>query len=302
MLIAMTERTYHSKIILFGEYSMIFDATALMVPLKRFSAQWRFSSRLMAEGAAASNASLQRFADYLSTLDEAKSVLDLQRFNHELYNEMYLDSDVPSGYGLGSSGVLVAAVYDRYATQRTDDLLQLKTLFGKMESFFHGSSSGIDPLQCYLGRPFRISTDGVTLLPEDFLPKEIHVFLADTGKKSNTKPLVQYFKGKREDPSYLQAFQSEYVPCVSACIDHLVAGEKESFFESLRQLTAGQLKFLRPMITDNSIDLFLEQPSFHLGFKISGSGGGGYVLGFTDDVNKTKAFMEGYDIIWIKDI
>ena len=302
MLIAMTERTYHSKIILFGEYSMIFDATALMVPLNRFSAQWRFSSRLMAEGAAASNASLQRFADYLSTLDEAKSVLDLQRFNHELYNEMYLDSDVPSGYGLGSSGVLVAAVYDRYATQRTDDLLQLKTLFGKMESFFHGSSSGIDPLQCYLGRPFRISTDGVTLLPEDFLPKEIHVFLADTGKKSNTKPLVQYFKGKREDPSYLQAFQSEYVPCVSACIDHLVTGEKEAFFESLRQLTAGQLKFLRPMITDNSIDLFLERPSFHLGFKISGSGGGGYVLGFTDDVNKTKAFMEGYDIIWIKDI
>lgn len=301
MLTAMTERTYHSKVILFGEYSMIFDATALMVPLNRFTAQWRFSSRLMAEGAAVSNASLQRFADYLSTLDEAKSVLDLQRFNHELYYEMYLDSDVPSGYGLGSSGVLVAAVYDRYATQRTDDLLQLKTLFGKMESFFHGSSSGIDPLQCYLGRPFRISADGVTLLPEDFLPKEIHVFLADTGKKSNTKPLVQYFKDKRRDTSYLEAFQSEYVPCVSACIDQLVAGERESFFESLRQLTAGQLKFLRPMITDNSIDLFLERPSFNLGFKISGSGGGGYVLGFTDDIEKTKAFMEGYDIIWVKD-
>lgn len=278
---------------------MIFDATALMIPLRRFSAQWRFSSRLMAQGAAASNASLRRFADYLSTLKEVKDLIDLPRFNHELYYELYLDSNVPSGYGLGSSGTLVAAVYDRYARQKSDDLLQLKTLFGKMESFFHGSSSGIDPLQCYLNQPFRITSDGVTLLPEDFIPKDIHVFLADTGKKSNTKPLVQYFKSKREDIEYLKAFQTAYVPCVSACIDHLVAGEKEAFFGSLRQLTDGQLKFLRPMITDDSIDLFLEKPDFNIGFKISGSGGGGYVLGFTDDVNKTKAFMEGYDIIWV---
>ena len=294
----MTERTYHSKIILFGEYSMIFDATALMVPLRKFSAQWRQASHLSPE-AASSNASLQRFADYLSTLNEAKNALDLLRFNHELQYNLYLDSDVPSGYGLGSSGVLVAAVYDRYTLQPLDDLLQLKTLFGQMESFFHGSSSGIDPLQCYLGKPFRISAEGVTLLPDDFITADIHVFLADTGKKSNTKPLVQYFKGKREDASYLQAFQSEYVPCVSACIGHLIQGEKTAFFASLRRLTDGQLKFLRPMITDNSIDLFLEKPDFNIGFKISGSGGGGYVLGFTDDVAKAEAFLEGYDLLWI---
>lgn len=294
----MNDRTYHSKIILFGEYSMIFDATALMVPLSRFSAQWRNASHL-SESAAASNASLQRFADYLSTLDEAKDVIDLRRFNHELQYNLFLDSDVPSGYGLGSSGVLVAAVYDHYATQKTDDLLQLKALFGKMESYFHGSSSGIDPLQCYLGQPFRITPQGVSMLPVDFMPDDIHVFLADTGQKSNTKPLVQYFKKKREDTDYLRAFQSDYVPCVSACIDHLVAGEKEAFFSSLRRLTDGQLRFLRPMITDNTIDLFLEKPDFNLGFKISGSGGGGYVLGFTDDIDKTKAFMEGYELIWL---
>ena len=60
----MRER-YYSKVILFGEYSMIFDSTALMVPLKQFSAQWRFASQLSAQGSAASNASLQRFSDYL---------------------------------------------------------------------------------------------------------------------------------------------------------------------------------------------------------------------------------------------
>lgn len=291
--------TYYSKVILFGEYSMIFDSTALMIPLRKFLAQWRSSSRLMAQGAAASNASLQRFLDYLSTLDEVRDIIDTQAFGHDLYYEQYLDSNIPSGYGLGSSGTLVAAVYDRYAKQKTDDLLQLKSIFGRMESFFHGSSSGIDPLQCYLNQPFRITPDGVTILPEDFMPSDVHVFLADTGIKSNTKPLVQYFKGKREDADYLNAFQTTYVPYVSACIDHLVNGQKEAFFASLRQLTDGQLKFLRPMITDNTIDLFLERPDFNIGFKISGSGGGGYVLGFTDDVEKTTEFMDDYQLIWV---
>ncbi|MBO7082268.1 MAG: hypothetical protein J6W30_00275 [Bacteroidales bacterium] len=295
----MNERVFHSKTILFGEYSMIFDSTALMVPMTKFSAHLRFASHMLAQGSAASNASIQRFADYLQDQPDLKDVIDLQMLNYDLYNGLFLDSDVPSGYGLGSSGTLVAAIYDSYAKQKTDDLLQLKTLFGKMESCFHGSSSGIDPLQCYLGKPFRITPQAVTLLPDDFIPADIHVFLVDTGIKSNTKPLVQHFRKKCEDPKFLNDFKTTYVPCVSACIDNLIEGKTEAFFSSLRQLTDGQLRFLRPMITDNTIDLFLEKPDFHFGVKISGSGGGGYVLGFTDDVEQTKQFLEGYDLIWL---
>ena len=290
----MRER-YYSKVILFGEYSMIFDSTALMVPLKRFSAQWRFASS--AQGSTASNASLKRFADYLSTLDNAKEIFDLQRLNRDLSYHLYLDSNVPSGYGLGSSGTLVAAVYDGYAKQKTDDLLALKTLFGQMESYFHGSSSGIDPLQCYLGKPFKITPQGVQILPDDFLKKDIHICLIDTKIKSNTKPLVNHFKAQRENLEFLQHFQSEYVPCVTSCINSKIESDKELFFNSLKQLTKGQLQFLRPMITDNTLDLFTSDYDFNFGVKISGSGGGGYVLGFTDDIDKTNKLLvfEGID-------
>ena len=308
---------YYSKVILFGEYSMIFDATALMIPLKRFSAQWRFASHLSAQGAAASNASLQRFSDYLSTLDETKDIIDLQRFNHDLHYNLFLDSNVPSGYGLGSSGTLVAAVYDAYAKQKTDDYLQLKTLFGKMESFFHGSSSGIDPLQCYLGKPFKITPEGVQLLSDDFLKKDIHICLIDTKIKSNTKPLVDHFKQQRKNPDFLSRFQTEYLPAVRSCINTMIAGDKDLFFNSLKQLTQGQLQFLRPMITDNTMDLFTADYDFHFGVKISGSGGGGYVLGFTDDTTKASELLSlpchsnagtqgwreskggGFDVIWL---
>lgn len=295
----MNERVFHSKVILFGEYSMIFDSTALMIPLTQYSAHLRFASHLLAQGSAASNASMQRFADYLSVTPDLKDLFDLPLLNNDLYNGLFLDSDVPSGYGLGSSGTLVASVYDSYAKQKTEDLLKLKTIFGRMESCFHGSSSGIDPLQCYLGKPFRITPETVTLLPNNFIPNDIHVLLVDTDIKSNTKPLVQYFRKKLEDPEYHKAFKTSYVPCVSACIDHLIAGKKEAFFSSLRQLTEGQLRFLRPMITDNTIDLFLEKPDFNIGFKISGSGGGGYVLGFTDNVAQAKCFLDGYNMIWL---
>ena len=290
---------YYSKVILFGEYSMIFDATALMIPLKRFSAQWRFASHLSAPGAAASNASLQRFSDYLSTLDETKDVIDLQRFNHDLHYNLFLDSDVPSGYGLGSSGTLVAAVYDAYAKQKTNDFLQLKALFGNMESFFHGSSSGIDPLQCYLGKPFKITPEGVQLLSDDFLKNDIHICLIDTKIKSNTKPLVDHFKQQRKNPVFLNRFQAEYLPAVRTCIDTMITGDKALFFKSLKQLTQGQLQFLRPMITDNTMDLFTADYDFHFGVKISGSGGGGYVLGFTDDVPKASELLKNFKVLWL---
>ena len=291
---------FHSKIILFGEYSMIFDATALMIPFRDCYGVWKTDPSLAAPGALSSNKSIRRFSQYLAADEELGLMFDFPRLDAELNAGLFFDSNVPTGYGLGSSGMLSAAVYQRFALRHVDDFMELKRILGRMESCFHGSSSGIDPLQCYLNQPFKITPQGVALLEEDFIPSDIHVFLAETGIKSNTKPLVQYFKKKRDEADYLLAFQSEYVPCVSACIDQLIAGEKESFFTSLRQLTEGQMRFLRPMITDNAIDLFIEKPNFHFGVKISGSGGGGYVLGFTDDKKKTAEFMNDYNLIWVR--
>ena len=294
----MRER-YYSKVILFGEYSMIFDSTALMIPLTKFSAQWRFASHLDASGGMASNSSLQSFADYLSSVNELKNIIDLQRLNHELHYGLFLSSNVPSGYGLGSSGTLVAAVYDGYAKQKTDDLLQLKKLFGLMESYFHGSSSGIDPLQCYLGKPFKITSQGVQSLSDDFLKKDIHICLIDTKIKSNTKPLVEHFKEQHMNPRFYNRFQKEYTPLVKSCIDTVTQGDANLFFNSLKQLTKGQLEFLRPMITDNTLDLFTTDYDFDFGVKISGSGGGGYVLGFTDDVKQASDLLKDYEVIWL---
>ena len=290
---------YYSKVILFGEYSMIFDATALVIPLKRFSAQWQFPQSRNLASSLPSNQSLKQFCKYLSENQELANLFDFQSFDKDLNGGLFLASNVPSGYGLGSSGALVAAVYDRYAIQKTEDYLQLKTCFGQMESYFHGSSSGIDPLQCYLGQPFRITPKGAQILSDEFLKKDIRICLIDTKIKSNTKPLVEHFKAQRETPEFLSRFQAAYSPNIKTCIETMISCDKDLFFKSLKQLTKGQLQFLRPMITDNTLDLFTSDYDFNFGVKISGSGGGGYVLGFTDEVDATSNLLRDFEVVWL---
>ena len=79
----------------------------------------------------------------------------------------------------------------------------------------------------------------------------------------------------------------------------MISCDKDLFFKSLKQLAKGQLQFLRPMITDNTLDLFTSDYDFNFGVKISGSGGGGYVLGFTDDVDATSNLLRDFEVVWL---
>src|SRR5690606_5222108 len=115
-----------------------------------------------------SNGRLQAFAEYLKELQAQgeSASFDMKALERDIAAGMYFDSSIPQGYGIGSSGALVAAIYDRYAQDKItvlenltrDKLLRLKEIFGKMESFFHGKSSGLDPLNSYLSLPILINS------------------------------------------------------------------------------------------------------------------------------------------------
>ena len=112
----------------------------------------------------ASNQSLFEYTKYLAGLSEGLLRFDWEAIKADLDRKLYFDSNIPQGYGVGSSGALVAAFYDRYALEKTyskDDLTSqklthLKNIFATMESHFHGQSSGLDPLNSYLSLPLLI--------------------------------------------------------------------------------------------------------------------------------------------------
>ncbi|MBO4575366.1 MAG: hypothetical protein J5708_08635 [Bacteroidales bacterium] len=299
----MEIKKYYGKVILFGEYSMIFGSPAMLMPLYTSESHWDYIWRKRGKRNYSSNRSLHMFANYLSENEYFTDKIDIQKFTTELKRGLFLDSCIPSGYGVGSSGALTAAVYDRFKSKEIEDLLELKKFLGDMENCFHGSSSGLDPLQCYLGKPFIITEDKqIKLLEKDFMPSNIHVFLIDSQVKSDTKSLVNYFKEQRENPKYLKAFNELYYPFVGRCIDSLVSGDEALFFENLRHLSYYQTIMMRPMITDNMLPLFsLKHEDVGFQIKICGSGGGGYFLGFADDVDKTNDYMKesGFPITWV---
>lgn len=306
----MENRKYHGKIILFGEYSMIFGYKALLIPYYSAYGEWTSVINRPSERGFDSNQSLFSFYEYLCKDDKFR-ILDLRRFEMELNAGLYFDSNIPSGYGVGSSGALVAATYDRYKLVEIENFSRLKDFLASMENCFHGSSSGNDPLQCYYGKPFIIrqqSTDNglqtlFTKFNDDFISEDIHIFLIDTLIKSPTAPLVEHFKELRNESNYLNKFDNEYVPLVEKCITSLIDKNDNEFFSNLLYLSRLQTELLTHTIPDSFMKYFLtdiNKEGFQV--KLCGAGGGGYLLGFCKNVDKTNDFWNnfGYKIIWIK--
>ena len=159
---------FYSKILLFGEYGIIKDSKGLSIPYNFYNGALKWDNNT-SQVAKNSNRSLASFAMYLEKLSKNEAYLvtfDHEKLSEDVANGMYFDSTIPQGYGVGSSGALVAAIYDKYANNKItvlenltrEKLLSLKVIFGRMESFFHGKSSGLDPLNSYLSLPILINS------------------------------------------------------------------------------------------------------------------------------------------------
>ncbi len=308
----MTEdKSYYSKLLLFGEYSVICDSMGLTIPLRCFSARWNFDADQVQKPIPEVRGSeLAGFLNFLSDL-QAKSLLkpylDLEQFKSDLQKGMYFDSNIPQGFGVGSSGALCAAVYERYALKPVvldggDEkrLIQLKEHLAQMESYFHGVSSGLDPLLCYLQRPLLIKNKheiGFSGIPEDLNFREFQMFLIDTGVTGKTGPLVNRFFDQCRQHSFYSRFTNELIPANNACIQAMEAGDSETLFDQLPILSEFFFRHFDPMIPDTFKAAWqhgLDTGDFYL--KLCGSGGGGFLLGFTQKPEVAASFFASSDI------
>ncbi|MGF1559942.1 MAG: mevalonate kinase, partial [Flavobacteriaceae bacterium] len=68
-------------------------------------------------------------------------------------------------------------------------------------------------------------------------------------------------------------------------------------FANLKQLSHVVLDNFKPMIPDKFHQLWqqgIDTNEYYL--KLCGSGGGGYILGFTEDIDKAKAALKDYQL------
>jgi len=298
---------FYSKILLFGEYGIIKNSKGLSIPYNYFKGGLKTGS-LKVKNQIQSNHNLLKFRDYLLKIDHKIVTFDFDKLDSDLQNGMYFDSSIPQGYGVGSSGALVAAFYDRYAFDKITVLenltkpkiLILKKIFSLMESFFHGKSSGLDPLNSYLSLPILIhsKTDiETTGIPAQTSKGKGAVFLIDSGESSQTAPMVDLFFKSMKNKDYNNMIKNEFIKTSDHCVVDFLKGNFNSLFANIKSLSKIVLKNFKPMIPDDFQELWrkgIESEDYFL--KLCGSGGGGYILGFAKDFDKAKKSLSDYNL------
>jgi len=303
----MNAPLFYSKILLFGEYGIIKNSKGLSIPYNFYKGGLKMGD-LSKPNVHESNMILKKFKDYLFEIESKIVPFDFSRMNHDLNNGMYFDSTIPQGYGVGSSGALVAAFYDRYSKNKItvlenltkEKILNLRDIFSKMESYFHGKSSGLDPLNSYLSLPILIRSKNLVEtigIPTQSSNGKGAVFLLDSGESSKTAPMVDIFLKSMKNKNYSRVFREEFIKITDSCVDNFVDGNFKSLILDIKKLSEIVLDNFKPMIPKNFHKIWkkgIDTNDYFL--KLCGSGGGGYILGFTKDIKKAEQSLKDFNI------
>jgi mevalonate kinase len=167
-----------------------------------------------------------------------------------------------------------------------------------LESFFHGTSSGLDPLSIILNEPILYKNHKevlATQLPtKDEAGKNV-VFLLNTGIARSTLGMMNRFNLLYKDPVFRDKFNNELVKITDDSINNFLNNQTAQFYQNLGKLSQFQLdemSYLIPTPFEKLAKQGLENGDYFL--KICGAGGGGFMLGFTENWDKTNELLKEF--------
>jgi len=257
---------------------------ALAIPYPGFYAEWKIQPQKHAT---------YKFASYLDDMEVEDILFDYSLYQMDQEQSLHLITNIPQGYGVGSSGALTAAFFERYIIRSKElSIVELQSLFAQMESFFHGSSSGFDPLISYLNKGVIIDPRKKPKVIDQSQRKKYVFYLINSRKHRETSPLVHLYLEKYKDPSF------------KTTIDHLSALNKKAIaayvddqpqlIDIFKEISALQRVAFKDMILPEMTD-----PFAILDLKLCGAGGGGYYLGITDRTDIPELISK-HDIILLE--
>ena len=303
----MNQSVFFSKILLFGEYGIIKNSKGLTIPYRFYKGNLNTSSKINKE-IDSSHKEILEFVKYLKNLNQNLVEFNWEKLDNDLKENLYFNSNIPQGYGLGSSGALIAAVYEKYAISKIipsnnttlKNIQTLKKIFSYMESYFHGNSSGFDPLASYsdtsilIGSGNHIST---TQIPPQKENGRGAIFLVDSGKNRKTTSMISIFLEKMKSSKFSQIIFKDFIKFSENCIDDFLNENYDSFFRNIKILSSLVLQNFDKMIPNSLFQFWKEginTDNYYL--KLCGSGGGGYFLGFTKDFKSVKKILKDYSL------
>ncbi|WP_185864412.1 mevalonate kinase family protein [Blattabacterium cuenoti] len=300
----MRKQFFPAKILLFGEYGVMENSVGISIPHNSYTGSLEFHTKFNTK-ILYSNYEIKKYYNFLSILEKKRRnliKLNLRKLHEDLQKGIFFHSNIPQGYGIGSSGALVAAIYDRYAKKKLEKCLKhaiiLKEIFSKMESFFHGKSSGIDPLTCYLNIPLLIHSK--TDITEIKFAKNNNknkgtIFLLNSGFPGKTSSMARFFIEKLKNPKFRKILKNEFIIYNEKCVESFLKKDFEFLLKNVKILSTWIFNNLRPMIPKKLWKIWEEgilNNRYYL--KLCGSGGGGFILGFTKNYEISKNKLKKY--------
>lgn len=262
-------KTYHSKLILAGEYLVLEGYQALAMPFKNYYGQWKFKNEMD-----------QRLVDYAAFLQDYTNLINLNQFKTDIQKGIYFDSNIPNGYGCGSSGALVAAIFDQYAYRSdtaNDTIERLKDL----ESYFHGESSGIDPLVSFNNQPILIQNQKVSQVQIDEKPLN-NFYIIDSKIPRITHSLVKTFKEKLKNRTYSQKVK-ELGSVNDKLVNAILKCDLQTIPKCMAVISKYQLELFDFAIPIGVRKKWEESYENRIYYKLCGAGGGGFFIVYSTE-------------------
>ncbi len=291
------KKYYPSKILLFGEYTIIDGSNALAIPFKRFKSRWNFDTQK-------DNNEFVPFIEYLMNIDWKKynTFFNQEKLFTDLKRGLYFDSNIPVGYGAGSSGSITAALFDSYFKKNDLNIYQIKNILSLIEGFFHGVSSGIDPMVSYLNKALKlIDKKEFELIDKvDVKFNNYNFYLLDTKVKRETKIYVDIYNNKIKTKEFKEKTLPKMIFLNNNIISSFLISDEKICFSLLNEISSLQYKHFKKMIIPSIEKLWIESlGSEDFSIKLCGAGGGGFYLLMIKKEFETNLLFNNLELIKI---
>ncbi len=265
------DKRYPAKLLLFGEHTVLKGSSSLAVPYPAFHMSWVKKEEEHPKW-------LSEYCAYL--YEHCSDFIDVVLLESRIKNHTIV-ADIPIGYGLGSSGALTAAIYDvAKKSESEEELSDLQEKLGLMESFFHGKSSGFDPLISFLQAPILKREGKLQVLDSSAVSLPVNCYLLDSGSARSGKDMISMFIERYDQfqnrIGELSSINNEVIE------DTLHSSSASIFYQNIKTISSIQHDVMSYMIIEELKPLWkhgLLTDDYYI--KICGAGGGGYFLVFS---------------------
>ncbi len=285
--------TTHAKALLMGEHAVVYGFPAVVVPLSDLKV--RAYARLRNDN---NWLTCSFYAGPLGDAPQEVSGLQLlisaamEELSWDGSVEISIQSDIPPGYGLGSSAAVAAAVaralYD--LVRRTPSREKLLELVGVSETIYHGVPSGVDAMAAISDKPLWF-VRGHPPMPIS-IGAPMFLVLAATSQPANTRQMVQRVRGIQERFG-LGAGPIHRIGALTRASRTALEHGDYPYVGALMTEVHRELVALNT--TTPAMDRLITVALGHgaLGAKLTGSGGGGSIVVLVQDAEKQRQVAEG---------